>query len=92
MSQTGENDCLEDWKKMRMISKVEKKIEVKLTAREIEVILDLMDLGITFSVTHGDPEFNKPKHSDGNVIPCKQEKIINIDELKKKLREKMILA
>lgn len=67
----------------------EKKIEVKLTKREIEVILNLMGLGKTFAITHGDPEYRERKFSGDVEISHKQEKIINIDKLEERLRKKM---
>ena len=62
---------------------------VELSKREIEVILELMGLGITFEITHGDPQFYECKVSDGKDIQDKQkkpEKIINTNELMDRLK------
>jgi len=63
---------------------------IELSKREIEVILELMGLGITFEITHGDPQFYECKVSDGKDIPNKHkegEKIINTNELMDRLRK-----
>ena len=62
---------------------------IELSKREIEVILELMELGITYTITHGDPQFSICKVSDGKEIPNKHkkaEKIINTNDLKDKLK------
>ena len=65
---------------------------VELSKREIEVILELMGLGITFEITHGNPQFKELKVSDGKEIPDKQkkaEKIVNVNELMEKLKKSL---
>lgn len=64
-------------------------MKVELSKREIEVILALMELGITFEITHGNPEFRKIKISEKKQIPIEQnktEEIINVNKLKNRLR------
>lgn len=64
-------------------------MKVELSKREIEVILELMELGITFEITHGNPKFIEYKVSDNNEIPQQQGKakiVINTNELKDKLK------
>ena len=65
---------------------------VELSKREIEVILELMGLGITYSITHGNPTFRELKVSDGKDIPDKQkkaEKIVNVNELMDRLKKSL---
>ena len=65
---------------------------VELSKREIEVILELMGLGITFSITHGYSQFKELKVSDNQEILNEQKgkiKIINTGELMKRLKEKV---
>jgi len=66
---------------------------VELSKGEIEVILELMELGITFEITHGSPQFYECKVSDNKEIPNRQkkaEKIINTNELMDRLRKEKI--
>ena len=63
-------------------------LKIELSKREVEVILELMELGITYEITHGNPEFVKLKVGDGiNInVHRKRRKIVNTNELKSKLR------
>ena len=67
---------------------------VELSKREIEVILELMGLGITFEITHGNPQFRECKIGNNMIISNPlvekpKEKIINTNELMKKLKESL---
>ena len=65
---------------------------IELSKGEIEVILELMGLGITFEMTHGNPQFTELKVSDGKDIQNKQkkaEKIVNVNELMEKLKKSL---
>jgi len=67
---------------------------IELSKREIEVIVELMNMGVTYSITHGDPQFRVCK-VDNNVIisnPLEnkpKEKIINTNDLMERLKEKI---
>ena len=57
-------------------------MKVELTKKEIKVILDLMESGVTFLITHGQSEFRGES--------SKSEDVVNIDELESKLRDYLV--